>query len=169
MIVRTRWTVPQSPDDMWPALCDSSMELKPRCPVFYLGTPQPTECRLPDGEGAVGASRQCVSEQGVVRQRIDVWEPPARLSFHMEETDLCFRGIVESLGDTFELEPSGTGTRITRTTTVSVRNRFAAVFYPALWFGLKSVHRFVFCNWQRRPVGACGSWADGGVALFALG
>ena len=40
-------------------------------------------------------------------------------------------------------------TRITRTTTVSVRNRFAAVLYPALWVGLKSVHRFVFRNWQR--------------------
>jgi hypothetical protein len=70
----------------------------------------------------------------VVRQRI---------------TDLCFDRYVDRLGDVFDLAPAGSGTRITRTTTVSVRNRFAAVLYPALWVGLKSVHRFVFRNWQR--------------------
>jgi hypothetical protein len=149
MIVRTRWSVPHSPEALWPALCDSAVSLTPRCPVFYLGTPRPTECRLPDGPGEVGATRQCVSEQGVVRQRITGWDPPARLAFRMEESDLCFKHIVDQLGDVFDLEPEGAGTRITRTTTVSVRNRFAAVLYPALWVGLKSVHRFVFRNWQR--------------------
>jgi hypothetical protein len=67
----------------------------------------------------------------------------------MEETDLCFHRFVNGLGDVFDLVPEGTGMRITRTTTVSVRNRFAAVLYPALWVGLKSVHRFVFRSWQR--------------------
>ncbi|MBU2666790.1 SRPBCC family protein [Actinoplanes bogorensis] len=146
MIVRTRWTMPHTPEQLWPALCDSRVELTPRCPVFCLGTPRPTECRLPEGHGEVGAARQCVSEQGTVRQRITVWEPPARLAFHMEETDLCFGQIVDGLGDVFELTPDGTGTRITRTTTVSASRWFA----PALWVGLKSVHRFVFRNWQLR-------------------
>ena len=153
MKVRTRWSVPHSPDQLWPALCDSSIELTPRCPVFYLGTPRPTECRLPEGPGEVGAARQCVSEQGVIRQRITVWEPPARLAFHKEETDLCFDRFVDRLEDEFALTPAGTGTRIVRTTTVSVRHRFAAVLYPALWVGLKSVHRFVFRNWQLSAAG----------------
>ena len=147
--MRTRWRVPHSPAELWPALCDSAVELIPRCPVFYLGTPRPTECRLPDGPGEVGAARQCVSEQGVVRQRITVWEPPARHEFRMEETDLCFNRFVDGLGDVFDLVPEGTGTRITRTTMVSVRSRFAVVLYPALWVGMKSVHRFVFRSWQR--------------------
>ncbi|WP_432968486.1 hypothetical protein [Dactylosporangium sp. CA-233914] len=152
MIVHTRWRVACSPEELWPALCDSAVELTPRCPVFYLGAPRPTACRLPDGPGDVGAARQCHSEQGVVRQRITVWEPPARLAFHMEETDLAFSRWVDRLDDRFDLVPEGSGTRITRTTTVSVRSRFAAVLYPALWVGLKSVHRFVFRNWQRtRP------------------
>jgi hypothetical protein len=149
MIVRTSWRVPHSPALLWPALCDSAVELTPRCPVFYLGAPRPTECRLPDGPGAVGAARQCVSEQGVVRQRITVWEPPARLAFHMQDSDLCFGRFVDGLGDVFDLEPHGSGTRITRTTTVSVRSRLATMLYPLLWVGLKSVHRFVFRNWQR--------------------
>ena len=148
VMVRTRWLMSQAPAELWPALCDSSMELTPRCPVFYLGAPRPTECRLPDGAGEVGAARQCVSDQGVVRQRITAWEPPARLAFRMAETDLCFARIVERLDDVFELVPHGSGTRITRTTTVSVRSLFAL----PVWVGLKSVHRFVFRNWQRaRP------------------
>ncbi|WP_433383151.1 hypothetical protein ACQPZX_20575 [Actinoplanes sp. CA-142083] len=149
MIVRTRWTMPHSRDELWPLLCDSAVELTPRCPVFYLGTPRPTECRLPEGPGEVGASRQCVSQQGVVRQRITAWDPPARLAFHMEETDLCFSRFVDRLEDVFELSPEGSSTRITRTTTVSVRSHFAAVLGLPLWVGLKSVHRFVFRNWQR--------------------
>jgi hypothetical protein len=137
--------MPHRPEELWPVLCDSAMELAPRCPVFFLGAPRPTECRLPEGAGEVGAARQCVSDQGVVRQRITVWEPPGRLAFRMEETDLCFERVVERLDDVFELEAAGSGTRITRTTTVSVRNLFAV----PVWVGLKSVHRFVFRNWQR--------------------
>ncbi|MER7461247.1 SRPBCC family protein [Micromonospora sp. NPDC126480] len=149
MKVRTQWVVPQPPEVLWPALCDSRMELRPRCPVFCLGAPRPTACRLPDGDGAVGASRQCASEQGVVRQRITRWEPPTGLSFQMESTDLCFHRFVDHLGDVFELAPAGSGTRITRTTTVRVHGRRHAALYPALWVGLKAVHRFVFRNWQQ--------------------
>lgn len=149
MIVRTRWKMPHSPDELWPALCNSALELTPRCPVFYLGAPRPSECRLPEGPGEVGAARQCVSEQGVVRQRITTWAPPVRLAFRMEETDLCFDRFVDHLDDVFELQPEGSGTRITRTTTVSVRSRFAVLLSVPLWVGLKSVHRFVFRNWQR--------------------
>jgi len=128
------------------------MRLPPRCPVFRLGAPTPVQCRLPEGSGGVGAARQCVSEQGVVRQRITVWEPPGRLAFRMEETDLFFDRFVDGLDDTFELAPRGSGTLITRTTRVSVRRGLAAVLLLPLWVGLKAVHRYVFRNWQHlRP------------------
>jgi hypothetical protein len=97
VIVRTRWKVPHAPDELWPALCNSAVELTPRCPVFYFGAPRPTECRLPEGHGELGAARQCVSDQGTVRQRITVWDPPSRLAFRMEETDLCFGRFVDRL------------------------------------------------------------------------
>ncbi|MBG6066180.1 hypothetical protein [Micromonospora ureilytica] len=41
------------------------------------------------------------------------------------------------------------GTRVTRTTTVTVRGYGRLALEPALWVGLKSVHRFVFRNWQK--------------------
>jgi hypothetical protein len=149
MIVRTRWTVPHSPEALWPVLCDSRLELEPRCPVFYMGTPRPAMCQLPDGAGGVNATRECVSEQGKIQQRITVWEPSVRLAFHMESTDLGFHSFVDQLGDLFELTPAGRGTRITRTTTVTVSGFGRAALYPTLWVGLKAVHRFVFRNWQK--------------------
>lgn len=84
-----------------------------------------------------------------MRQRITLWEPPSRLAFHMESTDLYFHRFVDHLGDLFELEPAGAGTRVTRTTTVTVRGFGRVAVEPALWVGLKSVHRFVFRNWQK--------------------
>ncbi|OJF12078.1 hypothetical protein [Couchioplanes caeruleus] len=85
----------------------------------------------------------------MVWQRITTWEPPTRLAFEMESTDLGFHRFVDTLADVFELEAGDAGTRITRTTTVTVGGHAAAVLYPALWVGLKSVHRFVFRNWER--------------------
>ncbi len=85
----------------------------------------------------------------MVRQRITEWEPPARLAFHMESTDLGFHRYVDHFGDLFEMASAGRGTQVTRTTTVTVRGFGRAVLYPALWVGLKSVHRFVFRNWQK--------------------
>jgi len=142
--------MPYPPEALWPLLCDSRLDLQPRCPVFFVGTPRPSSCRLPNGPGDVGASRECVSEQGTVRQRITTWQPPSRLAFHMESTDLGFHRFVSELGDVFVLDPvRGGRTAVTRTTTVTVRGLRRLVLYPALWVGLKSVHRFVYRNWQR--------------------
>ncbi|WP_167454638.1 hypothetical protein [Micromonospora arborensis] len=41
------------------------------------------------------------------------------------------------------------GTRVIRTTTVTVRGYRRVALEPPLWGGLKSVHRFVFRNWQK--------------------
>jgi hypothetical protein len=150
MIVRTAWTMPYPPEELWPLLCESRLSLKPRNPVFFLGTPRPSSCRLPDSPGEVGATRQCVSEQGTVAQRITDWQPHRRLAFHMESTDLGFHRFVAELGDVFDLERAGSGTRVVRTTRVIVRGPRRFVFYPALWVGLKSVHRFVFSDWAAR-------------------
>jgi hypothetical protein len=61
----------------------------------------------------------------------------------------CRGRFVDQLGDVFELTATPRGTQVTRTTTVTVRGFGRAALYPALWVGLKSVHRFVFRNWQK--------------------
>jgi hypothetical protein len=121
-----------------------------RSALFGLGLPQPQQCRLPDGHGGVGSTRQCISDRGTVQQTILVWDPPHHLAFSMDRSDLYFRSCVISIVDDFELvvTPEG-GTQATRTTSVQVIGWFRWLKQMALWVGLKQIHRFVFRNWQR--------------------
>jgi hypothetical protein len=151
MFVRTRTVVARPAAAVWPVLCDSRMTRPPRCPVFCLGTPRPVECRSPDSAGGGGATRECVSEQGAIQQRITEWAPPARLAFRMESTDLAFARCVSGLSDEFELEPvdGGRATLLTRTTRVQIRGRLRCAKQAAIYVGLKAVHRYVFSVWRR--------------------
>lgn len=69
MKIISRATLPGSPEEIWPLLCSSKMEAGSAC-LFRLGLPRPVECRFPEGSGGVGKERQCVSNLGVIRQRI---------------------------------------------------------------------------------------------------
>lgn len=149
MIVTTSWRFAQSPETIWPLLCNSRMEPTSSC-LFGLGLPQPQQCQLPSGQGGVGSTRRCISDRGVVEQTILVWEEPRHLAFSMDRSDLYFRSCVISIVDDFELARTVEGgTQATRTTSVQVIGWFRWLKQIALWVGLKKVHRFVFQNWQR--------------------
>ncbi|WP_239167104.1 hypothetical protein [Catellatospora coxensis] len=127
------------------------MDRAPRCPVFAVGTPRPVACALPDGEGGVGAQRECRAVEGVVHQRITRWEPAEVLEFRMEETDLAFAGRVAGIDERFQLAcPADGRTRLTRTTTVAVHGAFPTLTALAMSVGLKAVHRYVFASWRRQ-------------------
>lgn len=154
MIVQTSWDFSQPPETIWPLLCNSRMEPASSC-LFGLGVPQPQQCRLPEGHGGVGSTRQCISDRGAIEQTILVWEEPHHLAFSMDRSDLYFRSCVISIVDDFELVPRPCGgTRATRTTSVQVIGWFRRLKMMALWLGLKKVHRFVFRNWQRLAAAA---------------
>ena len=125
--------------------------MQPVCScLFGLGVPRPEECRLPEGKGGEGSTRQCVSNQGTIDQRILEWREPNRLRFRMEKTDMFFRRWVTGVEDAFDLESTAAGgTSIVRTTRVTIEGRCRVVKSAALWIALKRVHRFVFKNWQR--------------------
>jgi hypothetical protein len=161
LTVRTRWRLPRTPDKVWPLLTKSRME--PECSVlFLLGVPEPQECRLPDGQGGVGSRRECVSDQGVVEQRILEWDEPRTLSFRAERTDLGFKNHVTEIVERFELVPDGPGaTLATRTTQVRLRDPWAFLRRIMLAIGLKKVHRFVFGNWERACREATGGSGPG--------
>jgi hypothetical protein len=149
MIVQTSWHFRCPASTVWPLLCNSHMDAS-TTPLFELGVPHPVECRLPDGHGGVGSERECVSEQGVVHQRILVWEPERRLSFRMEDTDIYFLRFVKEIEETFDLVPDNdSGVKVTRTTQVTVKGRFQFLKCCLIYVGLKQVHRYVFRNWRR--------------------
>jgi len=97
----------------------------------------------------VGVERECVSDRGIVRQRILDWRPEERLSFRMEETSLPIRAFVREMVDTIVLVPSGSSLQVTRTTTVRVSGRYRILRKWLLRIGIKQVHRYVFRSWLR--------------------
>jgi hypothetical protein len=148
LVVRTNQSFSAPGSAVWPLLCDSRMDSAPGL-WFKFGIPRPRECRLPDGLGGVGSERECISDQGIVHQRILVWEPTQRLSFRMERTDLRFQHYVSEILDTFDLVPTPNGTLVTRTTQVQTKGRYQFLRRIALYLSLKQVHRYVFRNWRR--------------------
>ena len=150
MIVRTRQKFRCAASTVWPLLLDSQMDLSSPL-MFRLGVPRPLSCRLPRGKGGIGGERECVSDQGIVHQRILEWEPPVRLTFRMEQSDLPQLHSVPELVDTFDLFPGADPQRtvVTRTTQVRIRGPHASWSTFLLFLGLKQVHRYVFRNWRR--------------------
>lgn len=148
MAVETSQHFPGPASTVWPLLCNSHMDGSPRF-WFRFGIPQPVECRLPDGHGGVGSERQCVSDQGIVHQRILEWIPEQRLLFRMEKTDLRFQRYVREIVDTFDLRVQGDGVTVTRRTEVALKGRLQWLKSFALYLSLKQVHRYVFRNWLK--------------------
>jgi hypothetical protein len=148
LMVRTSQSFPGPVRTVWSLVCNSRMDGSSAL-LFKLGVPQPVECRLPDGHGGVGSERECVSDQGVVHQRILQWIPEKRLSFRMERTDLRFQRYVIEIVDTFDFNTSGARAGVTRTTQVWVKGPFQLLKKVALFLSLKQVHRYVFRNWRR--------------------
>jgi hypothetical protein len=148
MVVRTSHSFGCPPSTVWSLMCNSEMDDSSSL-LFKLGVPQPVECRVSDTHPGVGSERECVSDRGVVHQRILVWTPDVCLSFRMESTDMAWGRHVRDLVDTFDLRPTSGGVEATRTTHVRTQGGFPILTRWALRFSLRKVHRYVFQNWER--------------------
>jgi len=145
MKIRTSTLVRSTPEALWPLLTNSSMEV-PGC--FCLGLPRPVSCELPDSVGGVGAERRCISDRGVVVQRITRWVPPRHLQFEMVSTDHGWGPYVDSIAEDFLIERNSRGSRIIRTTTLIATQPLQWIKELGFYMGLKRVHLYVFKNWR---------------------
>ncbi|MGJ7033325.1 hypothetical protein [Niabella hirudinis] len=149
MKLQTSYTFSAAPAQLWPLLFHSKMDDRRPC-YFLFGLPKPVECRLADNGEGVGATRECISDKGVIRQTILDWVPEQKLRFALRETDIYFGPCVDAIVETFVLHPvHEKETMITRITEVTLKP--GARFWVSLpmWIGLKSIHRYVFNNWKR--------------------
>jgi hypothetical protein len=149
MVVQTTYNYKVGSARLWPLLFSSKMDNKQPC-YLLCGLPKPLECRLPDNQGGVGSTRECVSDKGTIQQNITVWEPGRKLSFELVKTDLYFGACVESIVEQFQLiDNKQGGCKIIRTTTFKTKGVFARIVSVPMFIGLKAIHRYVFSNWQR--------------------
>lgn len=148
MKLKTTYKFNGNAEDLWPLLFGSKMDDKKPC-RFLFGLPKPVECRLEDGQGGIGEARQCISDKGIIQQRILEWQPNKKLSFEMAETDIYFGPCVDSIVESFELnQDTPKTTYITRTTEFKLNSNNVLLIVP-MYIGLKSIHKYVFGNWDR--------------------
>jgi hypothetical protein len=143
--VSTGIQIAADPMIVWERLCDSEMPATAPCEFMLgrpFGMPQPIRCELPDGPGGVGASRRCVSDRGVINQRITEWMPGARLAFELESDGANLNRHVVSMRDVFELGAAQCGTRLVRHTTFHPAGPCPRLRGLALRVALRRVHRF---------------------------
>jgi hypothetical protein len=108
--------------------------------LFRLGVPQPVECRL----GTDGETRECVTRRGRIRQRILERCAPEVLSFERTDDSAGLRRWIRSMKDTFRLQETSGGMRLTRRS--EVEPRFWAL--PFLRIALPAIHRYVNRNFK---------------------
>ena len=157
MTVQTKSSFAAEPEVLWPLLFGSKMDRKQPC-FLLCGLPKPLECRLPDSRGGVGSTRECVSDKGVISQRITEWIPGEKLSFELVKTDIYFGPCMESIVESFHIRRFGPEqSEITRKTTFRVKRPFGIIAAVPMYIGLKAIHRYVFSNWKRLSAGTIDS------------
>lgn len=148
MKIKTTYRFAAKPEELWPLLFNSKMNSEQPC-YFLCGLPKPVECRLEERDGGVGKTRECVSDKGIIKQTILEWQPNKKLSFSLRETDIYFGPCVESIVESFELsQVDDKTTKITRVTQFKISKHQLFITIP-MAVGLKSIHRYVFKNWDR--------------------
>ncbi len=134
------------PGRVWPFLTAARMDL-PAPLLLRLGLPAPVACR----PGPQPGTRECVSDRGVVGQRITEWVPPARLSFERVSDTAGLGRWVLSMRDTFTLEAlPGGRTRLRRRTVLRPR---CALQAPLLRWALAAIHAYVHRNFKHLAEG----------------
>ena len=140
--ISTEVLVNAPPEKVWGYLCDAHMPTAaPWC--FKLGVPTPKECRIVGEAKGVGSHRQCRTDKGFIDQQITEWVPPGRLTFVAKSDTIGMYKHIEQMQDTFLLEASNGGTRLTRLTQFETKGMFD--FAKAFLFRLtvKRLHRYV--------------------------
>lgn len=124
-VVETVRDFPATPGQTWEAMLEFQQITGDKPWLLQLGLPVPKYCTI-EGRG-VGAIRTCHFDQGVIRERISVWEPPHRLVLAITEVTLPGRDWLQFIDASYELSVIGSGeTRVRRTTRLGsvLRPRF---------------------------------------------
>ena len=140
-VITTSVKVEESPEHVWNHILtvDNVAASKPF--LMHIGLPIPERCSLV-GRG-VGAKRTCYFNNGYIEETITVWNPPFYVGLNIDRTHMAGRHWLGFESAAYRLQPDGSSTILTRTTTVS--SRLLPVWYwrPFERLGVSSEHRYI--------------------------
>jgi hypothetical protein len=116
--------------------------------LMYFGLPVPLRCTLE--KQTVGAKRTCYFENGFIEETITEWSPPYSMQLTIDRTNMPGRHWLGFERAAYELHQEGSGTRLTRTTTITSH------LYP-VWYwryferlGVSSEHDYLLRDLSNR-------------------
>lgn len=133
--------VDAEPSEAW-TLIQSIDAVKGSKPwLMHVGLPVPLRCTL--AKAAVGARRTCYFDKGYIEETVTTWDPPHHMGLRIDRTHMPGRHWLGFENADYWLQPEGTGTRLTRTTTIS--SHLFPVWYwrPLEHWGVSSEHRYI--------------------------
>lgn len=133
--------VADTPEHTWTHIqsIDSVRGSKPW--LMYVGLPVPQKCTLE--KTAEGARRTCYFDKGYIEETVTTWDPPLHMGLRIDRTHMPGRHWLGFEHADYWLQAEGSGTRLTRTTTVSSRLYPAWYWRPLERWGIDSEHRYI--------------------------
>jgi hypothetical protein len=106
-----------APQAVWANIqsIDSINATKPL--LMHFGLPVPLRCTLE--RTGVGAKRTCYFENGFIEETVTEWSPPYSMRLTIDRTNMPGRHWLGFETAAYELRQEGSGTRLTRTTTIT--------------------------------------------------
>ena len=149
MQLHSTWIFNCAPHHIWPHFLHAKMDnTKPL--LFRLGVPKPVSCKVLEGPGALGNTRQCTTDRGTIDQRILDYVPNQKLRYRMIASTVWCQHWIGKLEDEFTLVPVGeNATRVERRSDFTADGWLAPIKQLALWLALKQAHRYASKNWRR--------------------
>ena len=135
-------------EEVWTNIQSIDSINAPKPLLMHFGLPVPLRCTL-ERKG-VGAKRTCYFETGFIEETITEWDPPYSMRLIINRTNMPGRHWLGFEDAAYELRPEGSGTRLTRTTTISSH------LYP-IWYwryferrGVSSEHEYLLRDLSSR-------------------
>jgi hypothetical protein len=146
-VVTTTMWLPATPEQVWPQIQMMDSITGPKPFLMYVGLPIPQRCVL--SGTAVGSKRTCYFNQGYIEESVLEWQPPYRMRFSVDRTNLPGRQWLGFENAEYTLQPNGGGTLLTRTTTISSGLSPSWYWEPLERWGVSSEHKYLFQNVER--------------------
>lgn len=146
--IESRVHMEAAPQDVWDALEEIDAVHGPKPFLLRIGLPVPISCTL-EGTG-IGARRTCYFDVGQIDERVSVWDPPVRMELEIVSWTLPGRHWLGYEGARYDLLPSGYGTEVVRTTTITSNLGPAWYWRPLERMGVHAEHEYLLQDVKRR-------------------
>jgi hypothetical protein len=147
-VFHTTATVPVAVEKAWDLIKEVERIDAPKPFLLRIGLPVPKYCVLE--QGRLGGRRICYFDDGYIVEEITHWNPPHLMKLKVTEAKLPGRHWLGFMEAVWEFRTEGSGTRLTRTTTITSYLQPSWYWRPLENLGVQAEHEYIIRDLHRR-------------------